>query len=429
MPEPTGDHHSALLEAGQIAQIEKELNLEHVSTSGDFLTFNSNEKAGWRQRGIVMPIEAAEKIVQAINRGASRMTEYEGWVDPDRGFAEFEINQNGINAFRVQTVERFTFDTRSCVHEHAHNPPLGRDEDRDYAYPVIRVTSSDGSTCMEISPNSALCVPLMQPGVSERESSRSQTTLKIYLRGGSAKLALMRQSRELANSFLFELNARHRCAYSLRPKRESLSHRRRGRDISYSVRFPRTPVPDNVATLFSIPSEFTLRGNSTLFYLSYYQILEHYLPAVQQRETVRKVRRILRSLDFEEGKDSSVLQIVNSVARSRGASEGEQLQNLIEECVPGNKLAEFFAIDHGGHFGSKGPISGVHSINAKSGESLASQVAKRIYMLRNRIVHAKDDVRFAESKVLLPLSPEAMRLYPDIELIRDIAIEVIADNR
>ncbi|MCX2969185.1 MULTISPECIES: hypothetical protein [Streptomyces] len=141
------------------------------------------------------------------------------------------------------------------------------------------------------------------------------------------------------------------------------------------------------------------------------------------------MRRILRSLDFEEEKDSSVLRILNSVERSHGASEGEQLRTLVEECVQEDKLQQFFSLDHGGHFSNKGPISGVPTINLKSGESLASQVAKRIYMLRNRIVHAKDDVRYAESKVLLPLSREAKRLYPDIELVRILAIEVIADNR
>ncbi|MFH8444798.1 hypothetical protein ACH4D3_26710 [Streptomyces sp. NPDC018026] len=141
------------------------------------------------------------------------------------------------------------------------------------------------------------------------------------------------------------------------------------------------------------------------------------------------MRRILRAIDFDEEKDSSVLQILNSVERSHGASEGEQLEALIAEAAPEEKLREFFTRDHGGHFEKNGPIAGVHAINLKSGEALPSQVAKRIYMLRNRIVHAKDDVRYAESKVLLPLSYEALRLSPDIELLRLLAIEVIVDNR
>lgn len=256
-----------------------------------------------------------------------------------------------------------------------------------------------------------------------------QGTLKIHLGQSTEKLELQRRALSLANSFIFELSARHGAAYSLRPRMESPSLRRTGQAISYAIRFPKTPVPENVAALFSIPNDFSMRGNHTLFYLSYYQILEHYLPAVHKREAVRKVRRILRSLDFDEEKDSSVLQILSSVERSHGASEGEQLRTLVAECVPEEKLLDFFALDHGGHFDKNGPITGVSAINVKSGEPLASQVAKRIYKLRNRIVHAKDDVRYAESKVLLPLSHEALRLRPDIDLLRLLAIEVIVDNR
>ncbi|MFF4758587.1 hypothetical protein [Streptomyces sp. NPDC001292] len=423
------ENQSMPFEPDEISKIERSLNLRHVDTDEGFLVFDSPERNGLRQREAAIPFDVASEILEAIERGAERMEEYEGWIDPQRGFAEFEVRQQGMTAFRSSTIDQFTFELHPCTHTHAFVPPFMHNEDRDLVSTVIRVSSNDGSTCIEISRNSALCFPLMPLNVEARGRTRTQTTLKVYLAGATEKAELVRKSRELANSFLFELNVRHRCPYSLRPRLESPSYRRRGTPISYTVRFPKTPIPDNIATLFSIPSDFAMRGNHTLFHLSYYQILEHYLPAVHKRETVRKVRRILRSLDFDEEKDSSVLQILNSVERSRGASEGEQLQTLIEECISESKLQEFFSLDHGGHFGKSGPISGIPAIHPKSGESLASQVAKRIYALRNRIVHAKDDVRYAESKVLLPLSHEALRLYPDIELVRLLAIEVIVDNR
>ncbi|MEU5213288.1 hypothetical protein [Streptomyces sp. NPDC020742] len=426
MSEKARENDLELLDTDKISQIEKALDLKYIKTVNECLIFDSPARGTWPQREVAVPIDGAIEILQAIDRGAERMAEHEGWIDPEKGFAEFEVNQHGINAFRPQSISKFKFEIHPCSHAHAFDPPFARDESRDHISTVIRVTSRDGSTCIEISPNSALCIPLTS---HEREQVRTQRTLKVYFGGATERSELLSRSRDLANSFLFELNARHRCPYSLRPKRESLSPRPRRGAIAYTVRFPKTPVPNNIATLFSIPSDFTIRGNHTLFYLSYYQVLEHYLPAIHRRETVRKVRRILRSLDFDEEKDSSVLQILNSVERSRGASEGDQLRILVEECVQEGKLQEFFALDHGSHFGNKGPISGIPAINLKSGESLASQVAKRIYMLRNRIVHAKDDARYAESKVLLPLSREAMRLYPDIELIRVLAIEVIADNR
>ncbi|WP_157857492.1 hypothetical protein [Streptomyces yerevanensis] len=429
MPEEAHKKDIASFSAEDLSCLERATSLTYLETVNDFLVFGFPDRNGFRQRGAGIPFDVAVELLQAVNREAERMTDYQGWVDPEKGFVEFELRQQAMNPFRRGAADQFEFEIYPCQHSHASNPPFEYDEDRDRYSPVMRVTSSEGSTCLEISPNTALCYPLLPPTIDGEYRVRSQSTLKIYLEGATEKGELLRKARELANSFLFELSARHRMVYSLRPRVESPAYRRHGSTISNRVRFPRTPVPDNIATLFSIPGDTALRGNHTLFYLSYYQILEHYLPAVHRRETVRKVRRILRAIDFDEEKDSSVLQILNSVERSHGASEGEQLKALIGECVPEDKLREFFARDHDGHFEKNGPISGVQAINLKSGEALPSQVAKRIYMLRNRIVHAKDDVRYAESKVLLPLSYEALRLSPDIELLRLLAIEVVVDNR
>lgn len=425
--EALGENRSISLETDEISTISQALNLKYVATVDNFLTFESMDTGVFRRREVAIPLSVASAILQALKRGAQRMEDCEGWIDPQRGFAEFEIRQEGIGMFRRGNFEKLKFETRPCIHSHENDPPSVYDEVRNIIYPVIRVTSSDGTTCIEISPNSPLCTPLL-PLDDDGRPARVQT-LKIFLAGPTEKLELLRRSRELANSFLFELNVRHGSHYSLRSRVVGPSRPRRAVRTHDTVRFPRTRVPNNVATLFSIPSEFGIRNNYTLAYLSYYQILEYYLPIVHRRDTIERVRRILRSLDFDEEEDFSVLQIVTSVERSHGASEIDQLRTLIEKCVPESKLKEFFSLDHNGHFGKRGPISGVPAIYPTSGESLASQVAKRIYKLRNRIVHAKDDARYSESTVLLPFSHEAMQLYPDIELLRLLAIEVIVSNQ
>ncbi|MFE8007795.1 hypothetical protein [Streptomyces sp. NPDC057418] len=409
----------------QISRIANIFNLKHVDTTGDFLLFVYAEKYPIRHRDVAIPLSSAIEILEAVDRNAERMEEFEGWVDPERGFVEFDIRMQAIGAIRGVAIEKFTFESRACIHAHQCSPPS--ESVGDMVYPVLRVTSSDGSTCIEISRNSPLSVPLLPLNLDARQS-RTVTTLKVFLGGAAGRADCERRALDLANSFLFELNTRNRTSYALRPRLQQPVRRTRASEIEYSVRFPKTSVPKQVAALFSAPSD-AMRGSHTSSFLSYYQILEHYLPAIHKRETVRKVRRVLRSLDFDEEKDSSILKILGSVERAHGASEGEQLKALIEECVPDEKLRSFFEFDHGGHFGKKGPISWVSAIHLNSGESLASQVSKRVYALRNRIVHAKDDSRYAEASVLLPGSHEAMRLYPDVELVRTLAIEVIVDNR
>jgi hypothetical protein len=80
----------------------------------------------------------------------------------------------------------------------------------------------------------------------------------------------------------------------------------------------------------------------------------------------------------------------------------------------------------GNHFTRHGPIVGVEAINVKNtSKDLFDQVADRVYQISNRIVHAKDDPRYEESRVLLPRSHEADSLGPDVELVRFLAEEAI----
>ncbi|MFJ9648163.1 hypothetical protein [Streptomyces sp. NPDC101206] len=409
----------------QISRIALKLDLTYVEQAEGLLVFDSTRQAGVQRGGeVAIPTGCAMEILEALDRGADRMEGYEGWVDPQNGFAEFEVQSQGLAELR--RTERFTFETRPCSHTHDATPPYESAE--GMMHPIVRVTSPDGNTCIELSRNTPLCVPRLPVDLKEGRG-RTQTTLKIFIGETLERGELERKALGLANSMLFEFDARHRAAYVIRQKWQDIDSRPRRPAISYSVRYPRTSVPVDVAALFSIPSAFTLRRYRTLAFLSYYQILEFYLPAAHRRDALRKVRRVLRSLEFDTEKDSSVLKIVNSVERSQGASEGDQLRTLIEECVPEEKLREFFEEGHGGHFGKRGPISGVAAIHLNSGESVASQVAKRVYALRNRIVHAKDDARYADASVLLPGSREAGQLGPDIELMRLLAIEAIVDNR
>jgi len=68
-------------------------------------------------------------------------------------------------------------------------------------------------------------------------------------------------------------------------------------------------------------------------------------------------------------------------------------------------------------------------VNDKN-DKLTNQVANRIYDLRNRVVHAKEDGGPAVGvEVLLPFSAESERLTADVALIRFIAQKVIIADR
>jgi hypothetical protein len=75
-------------------------------------------------------------------------------------------------------------------------------------------------------------------------------------------------------------------------------------------------------------------------------------------------------------------------------------------------------------FSNNGPIRNVPAVNLKDGDQdLSDRVADRVFIIRNRIVHAKDDRCY---KVLLPRSSEANTLTPDVLLVRLLTIEAIS---
>lgn len=117
--------------------------------------------------------------------------------------------------------------------------------------------------------------------------------------------------------------------------------------------------------------------------------------------------------------------------RAKVVSEEEALKILVRDCVREDKLEAFFQSESAqGHFVRNGPIQGVPAINLKAtNETVAVQAAKRVYALRNRIVHAKDDPRYAETPQLLPRSNEADALGEDIRLARFLALETIVDTQ
>ena len=192
--------------------------------------------------------------------------------------------------------------------------------------------------------------------------------------------------------------------------REARISRRDARTTN-KIRFPRTRIQPEVADLFNFAGQAT--DNMLLAFLNYYQTLEYFMPAAVRQGALKRIRRELRDPKFDEDSDQSILRIASAAERSINMPEAAQIRVLVAEYVRRDVLEDFFKHDWGNYFSKRGPIEGVPAISLESPEFL-NHVADRIYQIRNRIVHAKDDPRYQEARVLLPLSqgsrsPESRR--------------------
>ena len=110
------------------------------------------------------------------------------------------------------------------------------------------------------------------------------------------------------------------------------------------------------------------------------------------------------------------------------ASEQEQLQSTVRASVTSEELRTFLISEDEDRYrfytsdDAKKVVGETLAIRRESDDH-RDAVAKRIYAIRNRIVHTKGG--FEERDPLLPYGPETAHLQHDIELVEFLARKVL----
>ncbi|MFE7709759.1 hypothetical protein ACFU6I_29120 [Streptomyces sp. NPDC057486] len=402
-----------------VARVEEQ-GFAFVTTIGDSLVFSKN--GGERMFKRILRQDVAE-VAKFLGDGTREHENARGIVSSASDYVELvvrEARRGGLPL--IAGRNRWDQGSTECGHEIAFSN--GRS---------FHISGPGEKACLELSPASATASFLLADGYSVRSAANIGLgyTLKIFFSEDRSGRDLAQEAINLTERLCFELDAAHGIQLVVVPRERFRVTIPRSPvpENGIRVRFPKMQLPREVSALFSFAGEAA--DNPPFMFLSYYQVLEYHLPLAARREGLKSMRRELQSLNFDEKDDASVLRLLNCAERNRNAGEEDQMKTLVAACVRRDILRDFF--DEGGHgdyFTRRGPIAGVPAINvASTSETLEIQVAKRVYALRNRIVHAKDNPKYAETPVLLPRSKEAGLLGPDIHLARLLAVEVVIDSQ
>ncbi len=174
-----------------------------------------------------------------------------------------------------------------------------------------------------------------------------------------------------------------------------------------------------------------------LQFLAYYQVLEFYFPYYSQTAAAEALQNVLKEPTFDPLRGADIARLlraikVNSKGRTFG-NDAEQLEATVRHCVSADDLEGFLMSDSEDRYGFytsnkanrivKEPIP----LREKSGDILGA-TAKRIYAIRNRIVHTKGG--FSDQEPLFPFDPEVKYLSHDTDLVEFLARKVlIASSR
>ncbi|MCA0156404.1 hypothetical protein LB823_09345 [Tsukamurella sp. M9C] len=422
---------------------EKGFSIVDEHNSG-ILTIPQGEdtSTAWARRGAIVIDDHFEELVEQLRENPSPLEEFHGF-QTSNGYFEFYVENPSIQLYRRSTpiysgrLGKLTAPTNSDTFNCQHIAGARSIDMSRYTQvpdrPSARLPEPihlPGAPCVELSWGTA-CARLYSPGElrirfeQDRSQLRPDLTIKIF---GTEQLSEA-EAMKIASSFLYELAARNGALLALAPRTENTqSPAKKHRTIVDEVRYPSTRINSEVSELFQFAEAVNL--NRPLSFLSYYQVLEYYFPLATTQDTVRRLRKEIRDVRFNPDANEDLLRVVKIAGASARVTEEEQLKLLVHEVADETRIREFVMHeDVRAHFGKRGKITVRQPINTGqsiSSAALLTQVAERIYFIRNRIVHSKDDPRFADAPILLPRSGEAEALGPDIEVVRMLAIDAIS---
>lgn len=262
----------------------------------------------------------------------------------------------------------------------------------------------------------------------------SPTKITIKIRGGKIKThdQALKQLVKIANATFFQIEMLSDVAIVLDREKKGGALSGRGKrlnEVHGNLQYPRTEFDQEPMSLYWYAK--SAAGLPLLQFLAFYQVIEYYFPSYSRSDAHRKLKAILKEPTFRADRDADIGRLLSSIYISRSGSYGDersQLKATIMECVDSQSLREFIETKERSEFYRK--KDGYHPITINtSGKGLEpdyrADVSERIYNIRCKIVHTKNEGQDNEVEVLLPFSKEADRLFYDLELVQFLARRVL----
>ncbi|MET7808595.1 hypothetical protein [Micromonospora chersina] len=292
----------------------------------------------------------------------------------------------------------------------------------------IKFPGISGRLEAEISPaNHALA--WLERGFGPRVGTFS---LKLKAKGVNRHEDALVLLREFSTSLFFDLDVTHQTSFGLAVS-WTVTQKRRDRERAKAVhtrapRLPRMRYSPEAASLYTYGR--SAAGMPLLEFLAYYQVMEFYFSVYSRQELMQRVRQELLDPRFDPNSDSDLARMMGILGGSSKSflAESEQLRATLRRCVDNDVLAAFIkgSEEMEEFLTGKQEIAGVKPLNFSNKEQkIVDQVADRIYQIRCRIVHSKEDGGPDGAQLLLPFGDEARKLTHYISLARFLAQKVL----
>ncbi len=265
--------------------------------------------------------------------------------------------------------------------------------------------------------------------------SGSRRSLAISIKGSNIKKYddVIHNLEVIGNSFFFQIDLCKNVSFLLQKtrRRNSISLIAKVKNTTSTIDFPSYEYDNAPLSLYWYGK--SANHMPLLQYLSFYQAIEYYFPSYFNEEIKKKFQTVLKDPSFRLDKNSDISKLLNIAKYNNGGygSEKEMLKVTIDACIDEVELRKILSANEDiiKHFSTK--LKGISDCtipiqNEKN--DIRNSIAERIYDIRCKIVHTKNDNDDIFGSFLLPFSSESEMLNLDIDLVQLIAQKVIISS-
>lgn len=431
-----GDGRDVIWARASAAGVESEWTERRTEEGNTVKTLALFIPNGREKRKLPVLRSAVDDILQCNFEHWTALSDYAAFLDREDRVIEASV--------RMPLGARWIPQILPGVIQDSHEtPPLEEDETLDESAGI----AGGGAN---FDPDKPWRLPVEGTGVYSVEFSPPTLAMQVFERGrlrrpispnrhATLKIRNVTVERHddalsllegLSSALFFEIDLLHGALLQLvredRSSRQLRSTRRR--EIAVPIKLPRMQYAQEATALYEYGR--TAVGTPLLEFLAFYQVIEYFFPLFSRAETLRRLRRQLADPRFDLYDDSQLNQILAIASQSpRGfGGERDQLKDTLDAVIEDTELRAFIGSDEEREkFLTEGKkLKDVRVINPRdAGTRLTRQAADRVYDLRCRIVHTKEDGGSSGGKMIVPGSNESKILSHDIDLVQFLAQKVI----
>jgi hypothetical protein len=312
---------------------------------------------------------------------------------------------------------------------------------------AITLASQDGSLTLEISPASTIFLlqliqntdfrqirrraflpssarHRMQDSTSPlawKEAFQRFTTIKVVASANSTYRSNINKLRHIAEAALFHLAYGTGSGFNLSRSWERTFYRlnqRRERDIQ----FPKRTYDSDLVSYYQL----ALSSDSLMLgYIALYKILENFFSSAADKSLHARLVEKLVQPEFSHTKPSQLRELAALVRKhDQRMDEPRMLSTVIEQYFPPDEIIDWIKVHEsrsGQYYTSPQTVFGETIALDVNPDKISSSLAKRIYHVRNALVHSKE----GDLPRFVPFSGQEAVLSKEIPIVLFLAEQLI----